>query len=96
MGRGAYEHNYSALDLAELRGEYEGRAPRAIPFRFTEPAEAASTSVELYCGDNLRLAEWLLGQDRRFRLIYLDPPFNSGKSYRARVGGSRGQQSASG
>ena len=31
MGRGAYEHNYVALDLPELRAPYEGTAPAAIP-----------------------------------------------------------------
>ena len=94
MGRGAYEHNYVALDLQELRAPYIGMAPLAIPFRYDQPAPQAPTSVELYCGDNLALANWLLDQGRRFRLIYLDPPFNSGKAYRARVGGRRGSSAA--
>lgn len=89
MGRGAYEHNYVALDLAGLREPYEGTAPLAVPFRFESEAPPSSTQVDLYCGDNLALADWLLDQHRRFRLIYLDPPFNSGKVYRARVRGSR-------
>ena len=94
MGRGAYEHNYTALDLQELRAPHPGAAPIAIPFSFAHPATPASTGVSLFCGDNLRLAEWLLQQERRFRLIYLDPPFNTGKTYRARVGGSREQRSS--
>src|SRR3712207_4750099 len=94
MGRGAYEHNYVALDLAELRAPHNGSTPVAIPFQFQQPAQAAGTTVELFCGDNLALANWLLEQGQRFRLIYLDPPFNSGKVYRARVGGGRGQQSS--
>src|SRR5687767_15996060 len=74
MGRGAYEHNYVALDLDELRAPYKGTAPATIPFRFAEPAESASIAADLYCGDNLRLADWLLHHERRFRLIYIDPP----------------------
>ena len=92
MGRGAYEHNYVALDLAELRAPHDNAAPAPIPFHFERPAEQDETHVTLYCGDNLRLAGWLRDQDRRFRLIYLDPPFNSGKAYRARVGGRQGRQ----
>ena len=93
MGRGAYEHNYTALELPELREPYSGAAPVAVPFQFPQPAETAETAATLYCGDNLQLADWLLCQEQRFRLIYVDPPFNSGKAYRARVGGGRGRQS---
>ncbi len=93
MGRGAYEHNYVALDLLELRAPYHGTAPAPIPFHFEQAAAPSSSAVALYCGDNLRLAAWLHERSRRYRLIYIDPPFNSGRAYRARVGGSRGGRS---
>jgi DNA modification methylase len=47
----------------------------------------------LYCGDNLAIANWLLQDDQRFRLIYIDPPFASGKTYDARINGAKGTQS---
>ena len=94
MGRGAYEHNYVALDLQQLRAPCDAVEPVAVPFSFQHPAPEAETSVALYCGDNLQLARWLLDHGERFRLIYIDPPFNTGKAYHARIGGSRGQHSA--
>ena len=94
MGRGAYEHNYIGLDLHELRAPYGDARPVVVPFHYQQPAPAAETTVALYCGDNLQLAGRLLEQPRRFRLIYIDPPFNTGKAYRARVGGSRERHSA--
>lgn len=93
MGRGTYEHNYVALELPELRAPHADATPSAIAHNLTQPADAAPT-VDLFCGDNLHLTHWLQEQAQRFRLIYIDPPFNSGKSYRARVGGSRVRQSA--
>ncbi len=56
MGRGAYEHNYVALDLAALRAPHNGSAPVAIPFQFEQPAQATGTTAELFRGDNLALA----------------------------------------
>jgi DNA modification methylase len=94
MGRGAYEHNYVALNLPELRAPYHGTVPVPIPFCYERTAQPADVEVALYCGDNLGLAAWLHDQNRRYRLIYIDPPFNSGKAYRARVDGSRGRRSA--
>lgn len=94
MGRGTYEHNYAALDLEQLRTPYTAAEPMPVAFAFETPAIPADVAVELYCGDNLRLADWLLAHDRRFRLIYVDPPFNTGKSYRARVGGHQDQRSS--
>ena len=53
------------------------RRPRTNP----EP-EAPGTPVRLVEGDNLA---WLAGvADRTYRLIYLDPPFNTGKRRRLR------------
>jgi site-specific DNA-methyltransferase (adenine-specific) len=93
MGRGTYEHNYVALELAELRAPYDDPAPSAISLDLMQPA-GSTPAVDLFCGDNLGLAHWLQQQSRRFRLIYIDPPFNSGKRYRARVGGGRDRHSA--
>ena len=92
MGRGAYEHRYVALNLEELRAPHHHAAPAPIPFHLEGTADDGPANVELYCGDNLVLARWLLAEDRRFRLIYIDPPFNSGKAYRARVGGEHGRR----
>jgi len=92
MGRGAFEHNYGALEIPELRAPYAGPLPSAVACDLPRPAEHSPT-VDLYCGDNLHLTCWLLDQGRRFRLIYVDPPFNSGRAYRARVGGAHGRQS---
>jgi len=94
MGRGAYEHNYVALDLQGLRAPHQEGKPAPVPFEFQQPAQEGDSDVALYCGDNLQLADHLLEQSRRYRLIYIDPPFNSGKAYQARIGGSREQRSA--
>jgi DNA modification methylase len=86
MGRGRFEHNYQALNLPGLRTD----TPDAAPVLLDIPSDAslALAEVELYCGDALALGQWLRTQDTRYRLIYLDPPFSSGKTYRARVNGS--------
>ena len=92
MGRGTFEHSYGALELPELRAPYAGPLPSAVACDLPRPAEHSPT-VDLYCGDNLLLARWLQDQDRRFRLIYVDPPFNSGRAYQARIGGAHGRHS---
>ena len=94
MGRGAYEHNYVALDLEQLRAPYHDAEPAVVPFSYQHLAQPGDTTATLYCGDNLQLGGWLIDQGQRFRLIYIDPPFNTGKVHRARIGGRRGQQSA--
>lgn len=91
MGRGAFEHNYQSLDLAELRTQHTDRAPVPIPLSW--PEQATAFQATLYCADNLRFAEWLCQQGAQFRLIYLDPPFASGKRYAARINGSKGGRS---
>ncbi|HZG68433.1 MAG TPA: site-specific DNA-methyltransferase [Herpetosiphonaceae bacterium] len=91
MGRGAFEHNYGALELPELRAPYAHPLPSAVACEL--PPAGNKPAVDLYCGDNLHLARWLQDQGRRFRLIYVDPPFNSGRAYRARVGGAHGRHS---
>ena len=93
MGRGTFEHNYVVLELPELRAPYAGPLPSAVACDLPRPAENGPVA-DLYCGDNLHLARWLQDQDRRFRLIYVDPPSNSGRAYRARVGGAHGHHSA--
>lgn len=91
MGRGAYEHNYTQLNLPELATEATDPAPVAIPL----PADLAGTgpaAVDLYCAENLALLDRMMSQwAGRFQLIYADPPFSSGKVYAARVDGARGQ-----
>jgi DNA modification methylase len=92
MGRGTYEHNYTQLDLPALAATGTDPAPVLLPL----PAELSgpeAATVDLYCAENLALldcmtAEWA----GRFQLIYLDPPFGSGKTYAARVDGSRSRQ----
>lgn len=91
MGRGAYEHNYTQLNLPELAAEAVDPSPVAVPL----PAGltgAGPAQVDLYCAENLALLEQMTtGWAGKFQLIYLDPPFGSGKVYRARVEGERGR-----
>jgi site-specific DNA-methyltransferase (adenine-specific) len=90
MGRGAFEHNYQALDLPELRTSHPDPEPTRIALDW---ASSPAANVDLFCGDNLLLGQWLLTRGASFRLIYLDPPFASGKRYAARVNGAKGVQS---
>jgi DNA modification methylase len=92
MGRGAFEHHYTQLNLPELTAQTPDPAPVEIPL----PADLtgdAGVAATLYCANNLallrRMADAWAG---RFQLIYLDPPFGSGKAYAARVEGSRSEQ----
>ncbi len=91
MGRGAYEHNYTQLNLPELTAEAVDAAPVAVPL----PADltgAGPAAVDLYCAENLALLQQMTHTwAGRFQLIYLDPPFGSGKVYQARVDGERGR-----
>jgi len=87
MGRGTYEHNYLQLRLPELELAATDRAPVAISL---PPALAGfgPINADLYCSDNLSLLELQAAAwSGRFQLLYLDPPFGSGKVYAARVEG---------
>ncbi len=89
MGRGAYEHNYIQLNLPELAAVELDAAPVAIQLRpeLTGPGPAA---VDLYCAENLALCQYMTREwAGRFQVIYVDPPFGSGKAYAARVDGGR-------
>jgi site-specific DNA-methyltransferase (adenine-specific) len=93
MGRGAYEHNYTRLNLPELEAQTIDAAPVAIALP-PELAGQGPATVDLYCAENLALlkaqaANWAA----RCQLLYVDPPFGSGKVYSARVEGARGRQS---
>ncbi len=94
-GRGTYEHNYTQLNLPALAvTDAADAAPFAVPlpdgFSGAGPAEVA-----LYCAENLALLEQLgAAWAGTMQLLYLDPPFGSGKAYQARVEGERGRQSA--
>jgi len=81
MGRGAYEHNYTQLNLPELTAETADPAPvaLAVPADLTGQGPAA---VDLYCAENRALlADQAESWAGRFQLIYLDPPFESGTLY---------------
>lgn len=91
MGRGAFEHNYQALSVPALYAAADDACP--VPVGLEWPLATTATSVRLFCADNLRLGRWLLERGEQFRLIYLDPPFASGKHYAARVNGDRGVRS---
>jgi DNA modification methylase len=93
MGRGAYEHNYTRLNLAALDEPAQDVAPVEIALPEGIGGDGP-TQVEVYCAENLALldlqaAAWA----GSFQMLYLDPPFGSGKAYSARVGGARGRQS---
>jgi len=91
MGRGAFEHQYQSIDVPGIRTDQPDSSPvsLAVPWDLT----AQGVRADLICGDNVAPAIWMLEQQRSFRLIYLDPPFASGKGYAARVNGAKGVQS---
>jgi len=93
VGRGAYEHNYTQLNLPELAVEAVDPEPLRVALP-PEWAPAGGAQVDLYCAENLALfaamAERWAGV---FQLVYLDPPFGSGKAYRARIEGDHGRDS---
>ncbi len=92
MGRGAYEHNYTQLNLPELAAVEYDPAPVAIPLapELTGPGPA---TVDLYCAENMALWQHMTARwAGRFQVIYVDPPFGSGKTYAARVDGGRGRR----
>jgi DNA modification methylase len=93
MGRGAFEHNYQTLSVPALHADAADSQP--APIAIDWPATTSMSHARLCCGENRAFAEWLLERGDRFRLIYLDPPFASGKQYAARVNGERGVQSQS-
>lgn len=91
MGRGAYEHRYRQLDLPELAVQVTDPAPMEISLP-TALQGQGPIGVDLYCADNLALIRHMDEAWRgRYQLIYLDPPFGSGKVYAARIGGERQQ-----
>jgi site-specific DNA-methyltransferase (adenine-specific) len=93
VGRGAYEHNYTQWGLPDLASTVTDLEP----VQMTLPRDWTATGpaqVDLYCAENLalltaRAEEW----SGKFQLIYLDPPFGSGKAYRARIEGAHGRPS---
>lgn len=89
MGRGAYEHRYTELALSELRAAAVDPAPIALTLPAAFTGDGPPTA-DVYCAENrtllARLADAWAG---RFQLIYLDPPFGTGKVYAARIGGER-------
>ncbi len=95
MGRGTYEHNYTQLNLPALAVEdARDAAPVVVPLPDGLSGDGPA-QVALYCAENLALLEqpgaaWA----GTMQLLYLDPPFGSGKAYSARVEGERGRQSA--
>lgn len=92
MGRGAYEHNYTRLNLTELASESVDAAPVEIPL--SDDLSGAGQEAEVFCAENLALLQQSANAwTGRYQLIYVDPPFGSGKVYAARVAGSRSQQS---
>jgi DNA modification methylase len=93
MGRGAYEHNYTRLDLPDLVREEEDEVPVAVALPPALVGEGPPLA-DLFCAESLALVE-RLERDwaGRFQLIYLDPPFGTGKRYGARVDGARGHAS---
>lgn len=93
MGRGSFEHNYRSLELAELKSAELDSEPAAIGLPW--PPVDGGPRADVYCADSLALARLLAQRQQSFRLIYLDPPFGSGKRYAARVDGARGLQSRS-
>jgi|GEM_PF-1232866 len=89
MGRGAYEHRYTQLDLPKLRAEAADTTPVALPLPANLTGDNPPTA-DVYCAENRALLEQMAGAwAGRFQLIYLDPPFGSDKVYAARIDGER-------
>lgn len=90
IGRGRYEHRYGVSSIDALLHEplvggggpsLVATLPRTIEHKNAVGSPAPS---ELYLADNLALMSFLAERGSRLRLIYADPPFNSGKAYNAR------------
>lgn len=93
MGRGRYEHNYTRLDLPELASAVTDPAPAELALA-PEFCGSGPATVDLYCAENLALLQRMASTwSGQFQLLYLDPPFGSGKVYVARIAGERGRQS---
>ncbi len=93
MGRGAYEHRYTRLPIPGLEALEPDGAPVAVPLPL-QLSDAGPTSADLYCADNLLLMQAMLGEwAGRMQLLYLDPPFGTGRAYGAHVEGEKGTQS---
>ena len=93
LGRGAYEHDYADSTFPSWHSTRRNAAPATVTLspELTGPGPAG---VDLYCAENLALLEAIAGTCAgSYQLIYLDPPFGSGKVYAARVDGGRGRQS---
>lgn len=89
MGRGRFEHRYRGRSLADPADGGEAGAPTLV---HAVEKDGAPLSVDLWCADNLDLLR-LLG-DRwagKLDLVYLDPPFGTGRRFRARVAGGKGK-----
>jgi adenine-specific DNA-methyltransferase len=63
----------------------DSRSPRATPaLSFVKERTVGDRAAEsrLISGDNLHVLEWLRGEfEGRFRCVYLDPPFNTGRTF---------------
>ncbi len=93
MGRGTYEHNYTNLELPELVTDASDVVPTPISFPHFPPSIGSATA-DVYCAENHALINHLADSwSGAFQLIYLDPPFGTGKQYAARVDGDHGRQS---
>ncbi|MCL2449139.1 MAG: site-specific DNA-methyltransferase [Polyangiaceae bacterium] len=66
-----------------------GRLPRALPRR-GDLAENAVVPGDLYCGDNLEVMRRHIANES-IDLVYLDPPFNSDRTYSVISKGSRAE-----
>ena len=82
------------LATSPAGGRWEGVEGLELgPSDETEPTIAYTMSNVLYCGDNLEvLAEYI--PDASIDLIYLDPPFNSKRTFNVVYGQSRAQEQA--
>lgn len=89
VGRGRYEHRYGVSSIDHLlhtpaSGQSAPALLATLPPAAKPVAGEDTPTSDLYLADNLRLMELLIEQGARFSLIYVDPPFNSGKEYSAR------------
>ncbi|MBI4504558.1 MAG: site-specific DNA-methyltransferase [Chloroflexi bacterium] len=99
MGRGRFAGRYGAARLEELERQARAAARPAGPQPADGPLHVATLPArppagppsQLWLAENAALMRALLAQPApRFRLIYLDPPFNAGRRRTARLGGPDG------
>ncbi|MFL5732261.1 MAG: DNA-methyltransferase [Chloroflexia bacterium] len=99
LGRGRFEHRYGVSSIDALLHDPPPAAGEPALLATLPPkpalgdgAQALAPASNLYLADNLTLMSRILERGETFGLIYADPPFNSGKDYKARRAPAEGER----